>query len=84
MEGKFDVAEFILNRGPRVVEEVLASAWEMRTAQEKLDRSNKSRIEILEETEQGECVTGCEGQWLSVHLKCYSKMVYARKHLQSP
>lgn len=69
MEGKFDVAEFIVNRGPRVVAEVLTTAWEMRTAQEKLDRSNKSRIEILEEAEQGECVTGCEGQWLSCALE---------------
>ena len=65
MEGKFDVAEFIVNRGPRVVAEVLTTGWEMRTAQEKLDRSKKSRIQILEEAEQGECVTGCEGQWLS-------------------
>ena len=35
-EGKFDIAEFIVNRGPRVVAEVLSTAWEMRSTQEKL------------------------------------------------
>lgn len=65
MEGKTDIAEFIVNRGPRVVAEVLSTAWELQTAQEKIVRSKKSRIEILQEAEQGECVTGCNGQWLS-------------------
>ena len=32
----------------------------MRTKQEKLERPNKSRIEILDEAEQGKCVTRCE------------------------
>ena len=64
-EGKNDIAEFIVNRGPRVVSEVLTTAWEMRSAQEKLDRSKKSRLEILEEAAQGECVSGCNGQWLT-------------------
>lgn len=41
----------------------------VRDAQEKLDRAKKSRIEILEEAAQGECVTGCEGQWLTCALE---------------
>ena len=64
-QGKYDIAEFIVNRGPRVVAEVLTTAWEMNTAQEKLDRAQKSRIEILEEASQGECAAGCNGQWLT-------------------
>ena len=63
--GKRDIAEFIVNRGPRVVSEVLATAWEMTNAQAKLDRSKKTRIEILEEAAQGQCVSGCNGEWLT-------------------
>ena len=48
-----------------MVAEVLSTAWELQTAQEKIVRSKKSRIKILQEAEQGECVTGCNGQWLS-------------------
>jgi len=47
LTGKSDIAEFIVNRGPCVVSEVLATAWEMTNAQAKLDRSKKTRIEIL-------------------------------------
>lgn len=63
IEGKQDIAEFIVNRGPRVVCEVLNTAWEMTTAQEKLNRSKKSRLELLQDAAEGECVLGCEGQW---------------------
>ena len=59
MNGKFDIAEFIVNRGPRVVAEVLNTSWELRNAHEKLDRSKKPRIELLHEASQGECVMGC-------------------------
>ena len=65
LEGKSDVAEFIVNRGPRVVSEVLTTAWEMTNAQDKLDRSKKTRIEILEDAAQKPCVSGCNGQWLT-------------------
>ena len=63
--GKSDIAEFIVNRGPRVVSEVLATAWEMTNVQAKLDRSKKTRIEILEKATQGQCASGCNGEWLT-------------------
>ena len=44
-------------------------SWELRNAQEKLDRSKKSRIELLHEASQGECVMGCDGQWLFCALE---------------
>ena len=47
-EGKTDLAEFIVNRGTKVVEEVIATAWEMEEASEVLERSKLSRMEILE------------------------------------
>ena len=44
----------------------------MSSAQEKLNRSEKSRIEILEAT-QGECVSGCDRQWHSCALEVLEK-----------
>lgn len=40
--GKTDVAEFIINRGPKVIAEVLDTAWEIEKAQETLQRSKKT------------------------------------------
>lgn len=65
MEGKTDLAEFIVNRGPRVVAEVLATAWEMEKSNEHLERARKTRIELLSDARQGECVDNCNGQWLT-------------------
>ena len=48
-----------------MVSEVLTTAWEMTNAQAKLDRSKKTRIEILEEAAQGQCASGCNGEWLT-------------------
>lgn len=69
LEGKCDIAEFIVNRGPRVVAEVLNTAWEMTNAQDKLERSKKTRLELLQEAALGNCVTGCEGKWLTCALE---------------
>ena len=62
-EGKTDLAEFLINRTPRVVADILNSAWQIENAQEKLARSKKSRIELLQEAKQTECANGCNGQW---------------------
>ena len=62
-EGKPDLAEFLVNRTPRAVADVLNSAWEIENAQEKLARSKKTRMQLLEEAREKECVEGCNGQW---------------------
>lgn len=69
LTGKSDIAGFIVNRGPRVVSEVLTTAWKMTNAQAKLDRSKKTRIEILEEAAQGQCASGYDGEWLTFSNK---------------
>ena len=74
VNGKFDIAEFIVNRGPRVVAEVLNTAWELRNAQEKLDRSKKSRIELLHEASQGDALWDAMDNGFFVHLKSSNKM----------
>ena len=57
-EGKKDIAEFIVNRGSKVVADVIDTAWEMESAKERRARREKSRIELLNEAREGSCVEG--------------------------
>ena len=61
--GKTDLAEFILNRVPRVVSDIVKTAWDMEHAEATLQRSRKSRMLLLEEAGESDCVDGCDGQW---------------------
>ena len=63
-EGKRDLAMFICNRGSKTVDECLAIASELACAEEKYARSQKTRIELLQEMKERECITECNGQWL--------------------
>ena len=65
MEGKTDITEFVVNQGPKVVTEVLNTAWELNTAQDRLSRSKKSQIDILREAQSRECVPECNEMWLT-------------------
>ena len=58
LEGKTDIAEFIVNRGAKVVSEVLDTAWEMENSIDDLERARKSRVQLLHEARQGECIKG--------------------------
>ena len=61
-EGKTTGAEFIANRGSKAVDEAIQLAKEFAEAEARLNRSRKSRIELLEEELTGECIDGCEGK----------------------
>ena len=62
-QGKNDLAEFVSNRGSKVVNDVLETAKELSCAQERLIRSKKSRIELLNEHLKKECKEECNGSW---------------------
>ena len=64
LEGKTDIAEFIINRGSKVVAEILESVWEMEDAQKTLERQRKSSLQLLQEARLGECVENWHGDWL--------------------
>ncbi|XP_068753262.1 D-inositol 3-phosphate glycosyltransferase-like [Montipora capricornis] len=65
-EGKTDLAEFIANRGYKAVEEALRVGWEMEEAPAKLERNQKTRMEILQEFLQEECVSTFNKKWLTI------------------
>ena len=61
-ERKTNLAEFIVNRGKKVVSEVIATAWEMESAQKTQDRQCKTRIEILKEAHEGQCTCNAKDE----------------------
>ena len=85
-EGKTDLAEFVCNRGPRIVNEAIETAKELSGAQERLKRCNKSRIQLLEESAAKSCVDSCQGEWFSaateilqsngIGRECFASAVY--------
>lgn len=64
-EGKTNLAEFIANRGCKVVNEALSLAKEFDDAEATVLRSSKTRIQILQEQLSEKCVSGCGKAWLS-------------------
>ena len=69
-EGKTDLAEFIVNRGKKVVSEVIATAWEMESAQRTQERQGKTRIELLRDAYQHECTCNADVNGITARYNC--------------
>ena len=65
-EGKEDLAQFIANRGSKVVDEAIQVGWEMKETEEKLKRKQMTRMEILQKALEGPCSANCNGERLEV------------------
>lgn len=63
-EGKSDLAEFIMNRQPKVINHIITTTWDMLNAEENLARSKKTRMELLGEAAESGCIENCQGRWL--------------------
>ena len=72
-EGKTDLAEFICNGGSKAVDDCPAVAMELASAEEKYSRSQKNRLELLQESNDSECVEGCGGKWIQAALDLLAK-----------
>ena len=64
-DGNTDLAEFIANRGTRIVNEALSVAKQLEEAEETLARKNKTRMELLHDFLKETCVDNCEKRWLN-------------------
>ncbi|KAL9977660.1 hypothetical protein ACROYT_G015089 [Oculina patagonica] len=73
-KGKKDLGEFICNRGGKAVDECLAMANELGTAEEKFKRSQKSQIQLLEEAAENDCIEGCNGKWLQAKPRLHASL----------
>ena len=72
-QGKTGLEEFVCNRGPRVVNEALETAHELQTSIKRLERMNKSRMQLLEEKSTESCQENCEGLWLRLAMEILVK-----------
>ena len=78
MEGKTDLAQFIVNRGKKAVEEAIRTGWEIEKSEETLRRQRMSRMEILQEAFEGNCAENCDGRWLHIALNILQRNCIAR------
>lgn len=67
-QGKTKLAEFIANRGPKVVNEALDLAREFKEAPQHLARQRKTRLDLLMESYNSPCIPDCDGQWMECAL----------------
>ena len=64
VEGKTDLAEFIINRGDKIVDSIITTAWEMENATEQKTRLETSRLDSLRKAGDGKCICNVENEWL--------------------
>ena len=60
-EGKTDLMTYVLTISDKRRGEIVKTAWRMNNASVNRERSNKTRLQLLEEAENTEC--SCAGQW---------------------
>ena len=56
---KTDLASFVLSRSSKALNDIVENTWAMEGAVAKVARSNATRIEIIRESIQADCVENC-------------------------
>ena len=82
-EGKIDFAEFIANRGEKAVEDALKVGWEMEEAEQKLERSKLTRLQILYAKLNEPYRSAMESGWRWPKI-FYKEMVFVQRSLRKP
>ena len=57
-EGKTDLAEFLINRNPRAVADVMQSTWEIEESKAKLERGKKNSNGVNARSKNGRMFAG--------------------------
>ena len=60
-EGKRDLSLYVLNNVEKCVKH---TTWEMENVRREMGREAKTRMQLLREFCDVDCVVGCSGQWL--------------------
>ena len=83
LEGKTDVAEFVLNRGSKVIAEFLQTAWDMENSQETLQRQKKSHLQLLYDFLHQECVNSVLKDNVIYFLWSFTRLLVATRQKSS-
>ena len=68
-EGQMDLANFVLSKSSKVLNELIDKTWKMETANENIQRETKSRMEILRDKLGQDCCSGCDKLWLKCAME---------------
>ena len=63
-EGKKDLADFVLSRTSKCLNDLIQQTWKMKGASSTLEREKTSRMDMIRKAASVECATACEGRWL--------------------
>lgn len=70
VEGLTDLAEFIYNRSPKAISDLIENAWKMNDAGRILEREKLKRMDVVKEKLKGNCTDGCDGKvWLECAIE---------------
>ena len=75
VEGKKDLANYVICRSSKSLNELIQQTWKMKEASATLERKKRCRMDIIREAADGQCVQGCEGMW----LKSAEEVLYNNK-----
>ncbi len=64
-EGKKDLAEFILGKSEKGLQELITTTWKMDEAKSSIEREKRPRMATITREAEGDCVEGCDGEWLT-------------------
>ena len=68
-EGQRDLAGYVLSKNPKSLLELINNTWKLKNASDEIERECKSRIEIIKEAVNVQCVDGCNHDWISCALE---------------
>ena len=62
--GKDDLYNFVINRSPKSLQDLIVTTWKMQDAKASLARRNTPRMDMIRQEATNEYVDGCGGEWL--------------------
>ena len=62
--GENDLNEFVLNKTPKQINDLISLTWEIHDAPKVLERENQTRMDVLRSYLDKDCVENCNGRWL--------------------
>ena len=67
--GKTDLANFVLNRSPKAVQDLIANTWKMQAAVTKISDKTVARMDKIKNCAAENCVEGCNGAWFECAIE---------------
>ena len=71
--GDNDLHKFILDKSPKALADIISTTWKMQHAPATVERSAKTRIQIVEEISENTCIDNCNGIWLQSAMELLLK-----------